>query len=147
MQNGDNDRPFCIQPDDVVMITTLDPDAVRQTVKRLRPCGITQGVTALLDPLEIRLGLAEAPCLVGMSPDVAQILFGGNLEVIGRHGAGYSPACLWASRRMSAIDLVENSLRRACSIRGFRKSAKAATASSSLISSRAGASPRVHFST
>jgi hypothetical protein len=46
---------------------------------------------------------------------------------------------------MPAIDFVGNAPRRVCSILGFRKAAKAATASSSLMSSRAGASPRVHF--
>ena len=60
VQEGDDDRPFFVQPDDVVMFATVNPDAFRQSVERFRPCSpATHGFTTCLDPVEIRLGLIK----------------------------------------------------------------------------------------
>ena len=134
MQDGENDRARRDKPDDVVMFAAKNADVFRQVIERFRPrTSRSDRIAAGLDLVEIPVGLIGAPGLMGVGPDRAQVLLGAEREIVTRPRGIYSSAWLRASRRMSRIDFGETSPRRAWSMRGLRKPASAATASSSLM--------------
>jgi len=61
MEDGDDDRAVFIQPHDVVMLTAVDANAIRQPIKRFRPCvSATDGFATRLDLVKICFGLVKA---------------------------------------------------------------------------------------
>ena len=95
MQDGYNDWAASGQPNDEVMLAAVDVNTFLQSVERLRSrASVTHGFATCFDLVEILIGLLRAPHFVGVAPDVAQIRFSGEREVIGLHRNSYSPTCL-----------------------------------------------------
>lgn len=79
MEDRDDDRSAACQPDYIMILTAVDANAVRQPIQHFESGGsVADRLAARLDLIEIRLCLVDTPRFIGVKPDAAHILFGGE---------------------------------------------------------------------